>query len=623
MAEKLHLSWENISFTVHESSARCFTCKRKANEKTILHSISGACPGAQLLAVMGSSGAGKTTFLNILAQQLPDNGNQGGQVMINGEPLTKKLFRKHCGYVRQDDVLLPHLTVRETIEFYANLRLPSSLSKKEKMARVDETIAKLGLAHCQHSMIGNAGERGISGGEKRRVSIAVELIRNPTILFLDEPTSGLDARTSLSVVNTLADLAHNHNHTIVCTIHQPRNAAFLKFDQLLLLARGHQIYSGYLAGAEAYFSELGYECPEFENPADFYIDLLTLDTTSIEKEEDSKRRINDIIEQSISKQYDPPKDEANGGDDTFEANTKGVGFLRQIWLIMLRSFMNTQRTPSYMVGRIVQAVVMGFSISILWWQIDNDQTSIQDRLGVVFITLLGSAFPEAVTASLVFPTEREVFRRERKAGMYRLSSYYLAKQFAEFPLEMLMPGLFAIIVYWCVGLPADIWTFGTFLSLVLVMALSASSIGLLVGAALPAQAGAVLLPCFLLIALMLAGFYVHPDNLPVWIEWAKYTSLFYYAYQSVILNQFNDIDFYCKDDQFVTLTATATCSSGQMITVSETSCPITHGRTIVESTGADDFEIWQYQLLLLGSAVVARVLIYPTLKYASPREADA
>merc|ERR1712137_1200934 len=252
------LSRENITFTLEAGARsrlrRCIPFMKNTAEtaggKQILHGVSGSVPPSQLLAVMGSSGAGKTTFLNALAQQL-QGGVVGGNVLIDGEVMTKSLFRKYCGYVRQDDVLLPNLTVRQTIEFYAALRLPKSLSRKERRQRVDETLSKLGLNHCQHSPIGGEKARGISGGEKRRVSIAVELIRNPTILFLDEPTSGLDARTSLSVINTL-DLAHNHNHTIVCTIHQPRSSAFAKFDQLLLLARGHQIYSGYLAGAEAY-----------------------------------------------------------------------------------------------------------------------------------------------------------------------------------------------------------------------------------------------------------------------------------------------------------------------------------------------------------------------------------
>ena len=249
------LSWENVTYSVEEGSRDKirrwipFCRSSVVPRKRILHGLSGSARPGQLIAVMGSSGAGKTTLLNALAMQL--NGEMGGQVLINGKSMKKSLFRRYCGYVYQDDVLLPNLSVRETLEFYADLRLPSSMPRKEKSQRVEETLRKLGLLHCQDVSIGGSHQRGISGGEKRRVSIAIELILNPcesiprsgsslivetAIICLDEPTSGLDASTSLSVIESLADLAHNFGHTIICTIHQPRNQVFSLFDRLLLLA---------------------------------------------------------------------------------------------------------------------------------------------------------------------------------------------------------------------------------------------------------------------------------------------------------------------------------------------------------------------------------------------------
>merc|ERR1712137_1367000 len=623
------LSWENITFTLEAGARsrlrRCIPFMKNTAEtaggKQILHGVSGSVPPSQLLAVMGSSGAGKTTFLNALAQQL-QGGVVGGNVLIDGELMTKSLFRKYCGYVRQDDVLLPNLTVRQTIEFYAALRLPKSLSRKERRQRVDETLSKLGLNHCQHSPIGGEKARGISGGEKRRVSIAVELIRNPTILFLDEPTSGLDARTSLSVIETLADLAHNHGHTIVCTIHQPRNQAFNLFDRLFLLARGREIYSGPISNAATYFEEMGYECPAFENPADFYIDLLTIDSTSIEKEEESKRRINDIIERSENNRYVAEHFQPDDHEQIAKPPAM-PGRIMQTYLITKRSMMNTQGNPGYLIGKTIQAVVMAIAIAILWWQIDNDQSAIQDRAGVVFIVLLSSAFPEAMGGLLIFPQEREIFRRERRAGMYPLSAYYLGKQIAEFPLQVMMPALFATVVYWLVGLPSEWWIYGTFLSLVMLMAVCVSSAGMLLGAIFPLTAAVVVLPCLLLISLLFAGFYVHPDNIPVWVDWVKYISLFFYAYMAVMRNQFEDLDMYCKSDQFLTQTASGVCPDGEAVTVTERTCPITNGDTIVNNVGADLLEIWQYQLILLGFVIFVRLLIYPALKYASPREAGA
>merc|ERR1712137_1152141 len=485
------LSWENITFTLEAGARsrlrRCIPFMKNTAEtaggKQILHGVSGSVPPSQLLAVMGSSGAGKTTFLNALAQQL-QGGVVGGNVLIDGEVMTKSLFRKYCGYVRQDDVLLPNLTVRQTIEFYAALRLPKSLSRKERRQRVDETLSKLGLNHCQHSPIGGEKARGISGRE---------------------------------------------------------------------------IYSGPISNAATYFEEMGYECPAFENPADFYIDLLTIDSTSIEKEEESKRRINDIIERSENNRYVAEHFQPDEHEQIAKPPAM-PGRIMQTYLITKRSMMNTQGNPGYLIGKTIQAVVMAIAIAILWWQIDNDQSAIQDRAGVVFIVLLSSAFPEAMGGLLIFPQEREIFRRERRAGMYPLSAYYLGKQIAEFPLQVMMPALFATVVYWLVGLPSEWWIYGTFLSLVMLMAVCVSSAGMLLGAIFPLTAAVVVLPCLLLISLLFAGFYVHPDNIPVWVDWVKYISLFFYAYMAVMRNQFEDLDMYCKSDQFLTQTASGVLS---------------------------------------------------------------
>merc|ERR1712130_231031 len=299
------------------------------------------------------------------------------------------------------------------------------------------------------------------------------------------------------------------------------------------------------------------------------------------------------------------------------------GRLVQTYLLTKRSMMNTQGNPGYLIGKTIQAVVMAIAIAILWWQIDNDQSSIQDRAGVVFIVLLSSAFPEAMGGLLIFPQEREIFRRERRAGMYPLSAYYFGKQIAEFPLQVMMPALFATVVYWLVGLPSDWWMYGTFLSLVMLMAVCVSSAGMLLGALFPLTAAVVVLPCLLLITLLFAGFYVHPDNIPVWVDWVKYISLFFYSYMAVIRNQFEDLDLYCKDDQYLEQTATGVCPDGEEVSVTERTCPMTNGSVLMENIGADLLEIWQYQLVLLAFVIVVRILIYPALKYASPREAGA
>jgi ABC-type multidrug transport system ATPase subunit len=174
-----------------------------------------------------------------------------------------------CRYVDQEDTLLGTLTVRETLMYSAMLRLPKNMSLQAKKVRVQQTMMELGIDHIADRKIGVPGKRGISGGEKRRVSIAQELVTSPSILFLDEPTSGLDAYNAFVVIDTIVKLAKNYNRTVVFTIHQPRTNIFAKFDQLLVLAAGEMIYSGSASDTASHFNSVGFPIPALYNPADF------------------------------------------------------------------------------------------------------------------------------------------------------------------------------------------------------------------------------------------------------------------------------------------------------------------------------------------------------------------
>ncbi|KAF2402889.1 hypothetical protein EJ06DRAFT_580110 [Trichodelitschia bisporula] len=242
--------------------------------KQILADIQGAVRPGELMAIMGASGAGKTTFLDILARK-----NKRGEVMgdffINGEKVLDDEFRSVIGFVDQEDTLLPTLTVHETIMDSAMLRLPKDMSLSAKTQRVEDVEKQLGIYHIRHQIIGSeeGNGRGISGGEKRRVGIACELVTSPSILFLDEPTSGLDAFNAFNVVECLVNLVKNYNRTVIFTIHQPRSNIVALFDQLILLARGRTVYSGPFNQCQAYFDQIGFACPPGFNIADYLVDL--------------------------------------------------------------------------------------------------------------------------------------------------------------------------------------------------------------------------------------------------------------------------------------------------------------------------------------------------------------
>jgi ABC-type multidrug transport system ATPase subunit len=243
------------------------------NGKQILSGISGAVHPGELMAIMGASGAGKTTFLDILARK-NKVGATSGDFYLNGEKVRDEEFKSVIGFVDQDDTLLPTLTVHETILDSALLRLPREMSRTSKEQKVEDVERQLGIYHIRNQKIGSEEtSRGISGGEKRRVGIACELVTSPSILFLDEPTSGLDAFNAFNVVECLVNLVKNYNRTVVVTIHQPRSNIVALFDRLLLLAKGRTVYSGPFENCQPYFDNIGYTCPPGFNIADYLIDL--------------------------------------------------------------------------------------------------------------------------------------------------------------------------------------------------------------------------------------------------------------------------------------------------------------------------------------------------------------
>ncbi|KAF9507174.1 hypothetical protein BS47DRAFT_1373972 [Hydnum rufescens UP504] len=237
-------------------------------DRVILDGITGHIKPGQVMAIMGASGAGKSTLLDILARK-QKRGIVSGDTFVNGRYVEDGAFRKVMGFVDQEDTLMSTLTVYETVLYSALLRLPRDMSFEAKKFRTLETMHELGILGIKDSRIGDTGKRSISGGEKRRVSIACELVTSPSILFLDEPTSGLDSFNAHNVVESLVSLARDYNRTVVFTIHQPRSNIVAMFDHLVLLAKGKLIYSGEVSKCHDYFVRIGHPCPPGFNIADF------------------------------------------------------------------------------------------------------------------------------------------------------------------------------------------------------------------------------------------------------------------------------------------------------------------------------------------------------------------
>eukprot|EP01051_Picozoa_sp_SAG22_P014499 SAG22_NODE_1766_length_3623_cov_2.997162_5_plen_410_part_00 len=285
-AQGVYIRWDDICYDVDDTHS-----KEKNATKRILHNVHGSAAPGEMLAIMGPSGCGKSSLLNALAQRKKAEEGITGTITLNGQPIPDN-FNRLSGYVTQDFVFFEHLTVRETVLVSAMLRLPRTLSKAEKVGRADELLRELDLWGAKDTPVGApvvAGHEdgGISGGERRRLCIAMELMNDPYLLFLDEPTSGLDAASALMVIGVLRRLAEK-GKTIVCVIHQPRASILPEFEHVLLLGGGKQVYYGPSCRFDdpatgqkietdplrQFFAEAGHPCPAFENPADFILDII-------------------------------------------------------------------------------------------------------------------------------------------------------------------------------------------------------------------------------------------------------------------------------------------------------------------------------------------------------------
>ena len=239
----------------------------------MLKGVTGRCASGRVTAIMGPSGAGKTTMLNVLSGRA-SYGVTTGVVAINGVPESVKGFGPFVGFVPQEDTMHTNLTVGENVEFYGALRLPRHYTAWDVRKVVERTLEVLGLEHIEGSVIGDAEKRGISGGQRKRVNVAMEIVSDPSLLFLDEPTSGLDSTTSFELVQSLRVLS-GRKVNVVVVLHQPSFFIFRMFHDVLLLCRGGRTaYCGPSEGALPYFEASGFSMPAFENPADFFMDVI-------------------------------------------------------------------------------------------------------------------------------------------------------------------------------------------------------------------------------------------------------------------------------------------------------------------------------------------------------------
>ncbi|XP_029938296.1 ATP-binding cassette sub-family G member 2-like [Salarias fasciatus] len=562
------VSFHNIHYKVKQGGG--LLCLRKATTKDILIDLSGIMkPG--LNAIMGATGSGKSSFLDVLAAR-KDPAGLSGEVLINGAPQPPN-FKCLSGYVVQDDVVMGTLTVRENFAFSAALRLPTSISEEEKRQKVERLIHELGLGRVADSKVGTQLIRGVSGGERKRTNIGMELIIDPSVLFLDEPTTGLDASTANSVLLLLKRMA-NHGRTIILSIHQPRYSIYRLFDSLTLLVNGKQVYHGPAQRALDYFSDIGYTCEAHNNPADFFLDVINGDSTAVAFNDDdgddedtnpdsrkitlSRRRIEDkLVEEYRNCHYfKETKAELEkivmGKQLTSSVRSRTItyhtGFFTQFRWVLKRTFRNLLLNPQTSVAQVMVTLFLALVVGAIFFDVQLNSSGLQNRFGALFFITVNQCF-SSMSAAELFITERKLFVHEYISGYYRLSVYFLTKILSDILTMRTIPAIiFSCVAYFMIGFKAAVDSFFLFMFSVALVAYTATSMAMAISADQTVVAIATIFMTIICVFMMIfAGLLVSLPSIPSWLAWLKYLSIPRYGLSALSINEFTGLVF-CPED---------------------------------------------------------------------------
>eukprot|EP00736_Rhodelphis_marinus_P008823 Rmarinus@m.3260 len=423
--------------------------------KHILKDVFGRVSSGEVMACLGPSGSGKTSLINVLAGRIGPEYQYEGEVLFNGNALHPEEMTHFVSYVLQDDALLGNLTVKETLEFAALLQLPASVPLKTRLAKVEDVILELRLLGCQDTCIGTEFRRGISGGEKRRVSVGVQLLKGPSVVFLDEPTSGLDTATAHGIVVALRQLAAR-NRSVVCTIHQPRSDMFELFDVILVLSCGEVMFYGRQSDLVAHMDRIQMPCPSYANPLDHIIDLCAVNSSTRAAEGESYVRIKRLRDAMAAETPKWVSSELEKGYLCREGHARSerstTRFFRKFHLLVRRLNLNNWRDLHGIFNKLLQMAFFGLVLVMFIGKLDHDQTSIQNRTGLFIETALPTPTVGLMSAIATYPAIRNTIHRELRDGQYTVSEFVAALAVTEVPLYIVAGALFSLLVHTICGL---------------------------------------------------------------------------------------------------------------------------------------------------------------------------
>ncbi|KAF8377421.1 hypothetical protein HHK36_030798 [Tetracentron sinense] len=715
------LEFSSLTYTVVKKQK--IEGKWMKQDVDLLHKITGYAPKGCITAVMGPSGAGKSTFLDGLAGRIA-SGSLKGRVSLDGKEMNPSLIKRSSAYIMQDDQLFPMLTVYETLLFAADFRL-GPISRADKKQRVERLIEQLGLMSARNTYIGDEGTRGVSGGERRRVSIGVDIIHGPSLLFLDEPTSGLDSTSAHSVIEKVHDIARSGS-TVILTIHQPSSRIQMLLDHLVILARGQLMFQGSPKDVTLHLARMGRKVRKGENSIEYLIDVVQqydqsefgvealadfaltgmkppaiseedLSVSTIQptpappsrtrrhgveghgdhKGESGKRlplSVGAGAGAGVQRGFDHSLRSPWSSSRSWSASHSGVmetlrftpsrhrtdrkmpnpmssspgfytdssevvagtptpqssdctlnendyltpnvaastmarhhlgpkfanSFFTEIWVLMRRNFINIRRTPELFLSRLMVLTLMGIMMATMFLNPKKDTQGITNRISFFIFTVCLFFFSsnDAVPA---FIQERFIFVRETSHNAYRASSYTISGLITYLPFLAVQAATYAVIVWFALGLRGKFEQFSYFLLVLYVSLLSTNSFVVFVSSVVPSYIlGYAAVIAFTALFFLFCGYFLNSDAIPGYWQWMNKISTMTYPYEGLLMNQYQTTEVFGQN------------RNGYNVS----------GYDILKQLHIDTVEAkkWEKVLIMLGWAVLYRVLFYIMLRFGSKNQ---
>ncbi|KAK7387230.1 hypothetical protein VNO78_27860 [Psophocarpus tetragonolobus] len=517
----------------------------------LLSNVSGVFAPGVLTALMGSSGAGKTTLMDVLAGR-KTGGHIEGEIKISGHPKVQQTFARISGYVEQNDIHSPQLTVEESLWFSASLRLPKEVSIEKKHEFVEQVMKLVELDSLRQALVGMPGSSGLSTEQRKRLTIAVELVANPSIIFMDEPTSGLDARAAAIVMRAVRNTVDT-GRTVVCTIHQPSIDIFEAFDDLLLMKRGGRVIYGGKIGRQSdimikYFQSIEgiSSIPSGYNPATW---MLEVTTAAVEEKlgvdfaevYDNSEQFRGVLT-SIKQYGQPPPGSQPLKFDTVYSQNTWAQFLKCLWKQNLVYW----RSPPYNAMRLFFTIICALIFGTVFWDVGTKRKTIHEVyviMGALFSACLFLGVNNASSVQPVVSIERTVFYREKAAGMYSPIAYAMAQGLVEIPYVLVQTIIFGVITYFMVNFEKDAAKFFLYLVFLFLTFMYFTFYGMMaVGVTPTQQFAAVISSAFYSLWNLVSGFLIPKSHIPVWWIWFHYICPISWTLRGIITSQLGDVE---------------------------------------------------------------------------------